>query len=105
MKTALTLLAVVTLVVPPNLSAKQLSAEPGSPVVRAGIAESDSELTPGVKVHVQRGDLLRSELRFADAAVEYRRAADVARREGHLSSGTTWMLPVWRSRGVGPAHD
>ena len=92
MKTALTLLAVVTLVVPPNLSAKQLSAEPGNPVVRAGIPESDSELTSGVKVHVQRGDLLRGELRFADAAVEYRRAADVARREGHLSSGTTWML-------------
>jgi ATP/maltotriose-dependent transcriptional regulator MalT len=92
MKTALTLLAVVTIVVPPNLSARQLSAEPGMPVVRAGISESDSELTPGVKVHVQRGDLLRSELRFTEAAVEYRRAADVARREGHLPSGTTWML-------------
>src|SRR5437899_13043897 len=91
MKTALTLLAVVTLVVPPDLSAKQLSAEPGNPVVRAGIPESDSELTSGVNVHAQRGDLLRSELRFADAAVEYRRAAHVARREGLLSSGAAGM--------------
>lgn len=92
MKTALTLLAVAAILVPPILSAGQSPADPGNPVVRAGIQESDSELTPDVQIHVQRGDLLRSQLRFADAAVEYRRAADVVRREGHLPSGTTWML-------------
>jgi hypothetical protein len=94
MKTALTLLAVATILVPPNLSASQAGDDPGIPgsAVRAGIAESDSELTPDVQLHVGRGDVLRSELRFVDAAIEYRRAADLARREGHLPSGTSWML-------------
>jgi ATP/maltotriose-dependent transcriptional regulator MalT len=49
-------------------------------------------MSPSVQLYVGRGDVLRSELRFADAAREYRHAADVARREGHLASGTTWML-------------
>jgi hypothetical protein len=92
MKTALSIFAVATILVPPILSARQLAADPGNPVVRAGIEESESELTPDVRIHVQRGDLLRGQLRFADAALEYRRAADGARREGHLPSGTTWML-------------
>ncbi len=92
MKTALSLLAVATVLIAPNLSASQTGAEPGSPAVRAGIRESDSELTPDVQLHVSRGDLLRSQLRFVDAAVEYRRAVEIARHEGHLPSGTTWML-------------
>ena len=93
MKTALTLLAFTTILATPNLFAFQSSgAEPANPAIRAGIPESDSELTPDVMRHVSRGDQLRSQLRFDDAAAEYRRAADIARREGHLASGTTWML-------------
>lgn len=92
MKTALTLLAVAAVLVAPNLSAMQSVAEPETLAIRAGIPESASELTPDVMRHVGRGDLLRSQLRFADAAAEYERAADIARREGHLPSGTTWML-------------
>jgi hypothetical protein len=92
MKTALTLLTVGTLFVSPSLSAMQSVDEPASPAIRAGIPESDSEMSPDVQRQVARGDLLRSQLRFADAAIEYRRAADIARREGHLASGTTWML-------------
>lgn len=92
MKTALSLLAFASLLVVPNLSARQTSTEPDHPAIRAGIQESANEMTPSVQLYVGRGDVLRSELRFADAAREYRRAADIARREGHLASGTTWML-------------
>jgi tetratricopeptide (TPR) repeat protein len=92
MKTALSLLAIASVLVVPNLSARQSSAEPEQPAIRAGIQESANEISPSVQVYVGRGDVLRSELRFADAAREYRRAAEIARREGHLPSGTTWML-------------
>jgi hypothetical protein len=92
MKTALTLLAVATVLVTPNLAALQSGDESPGAAVRAGIQESESELSADVQMHVSRGDLLRSQLRFVDAAVEYRRAVDIARREGHLPSGTTWML-------------
>lgn len=92
MKTALYLLAVTALLATPNLSALQSSAAPESPAVRAGIPESANELSADVRLHVSKGDMLRSQLRFADAAREYSRAADIARREGHLASGTTWML-------------
>lgn len=91
-KTALTLLAVTAILATSNLSALQSAAEPESPVVRAGIPESVNELTPDVRLYVSKGDMLRSQLRFSDAAREYRRAADIARRAGHLASGTTWML-------------
>jgi tetratricopeptide (TPR) repeat protein len=69
-----------------------MEVRPGIPAVRAGIPESADELTPDVRRYVSKGDTLRSQLRFSDAALEYRRAADIARREGHLASGTTWML-------------
>jgi len=45
-----------------------------------------------VQRHVGRGDELSNQLRFTAAAVEYRRAAEIARREGHLPSWTTWKL-------------
>jgi hypothetical protein len=45
-----------------------------------------------VQSYIDRGDKLTSEVRFAAAAREYQRAADVARREGHLASGTSWKL-------------
>src|SRR6267142_1688902 len=92
MKAALTLLAVGTLFVSPSLSALQSGGEPTNPAIRAGISESDSEMSADVQLLVARGDLRRSQLRFADAAIEYRHAADIARREGHLPSGTTWMV-------------
>lgn len=91
-KTALTLLAVAAILATPNLSALQSGAAPDNPAVRAGIPESANELTPDVLLHVSKGDMLRSQLRYSDAATAYRRAADIARREGHLASGTTWML-------------
>ena len=92
MKTALALLAVATVLVTSSLSATQSGSEPENPVVRAGIQESDGELTPEVQRYISRGDEQIAHLRFAAAAREYRRAADVARREGHLPSGTTWMV-------------
>jgi hypothetical protein len=49
---ALTLLAVAAVLVAPNLSAMQSVAEPETLAIRAGIPESDSELTPDVMRHV-----------------------------------------------------
>jgi hypothetical protein len=92
MKTALTLLAVVTVLAAPPLAALQSGAAPESPVVRAGIPESNGELSPEVQLYVGRGNELSGQLRFNAAAREYQRAADVARREGHLASGTSWLL-------------
>jgi hypothetical protein len=90
MRTALTLLAVATVLIAPTASARQSSTEPESAVVRAGIPESDGELSPQVQLHISRGDELSTHLRFDAAAREYRKAADGARREGHLASGTSW---------------
>lgn len=81
MKTAVNLLAVATLCLAPSLSAAQSVM---------GIQESDGELSPEVQSYVARGDELTNRLRFDAAAQQYRRAADVARRAGHLASGTTW---------------
>jgi len=92
MKTVLTLLAVATILATPNLSASQTSSEPANPVIRAGIPESDGELSPQVQQHISRGDDLSTHLRFDAAVREYRKAADVARREGHLPSGTSWKM-------------
>src|SRR5207249_10111882 len=50
------------------------------------------ELSPDVQLYVGLGDELTSRLRYDAAAREYTRAADIARREGHLASGTMWML-------------
>ncbi len=85
MKTATYLLAVATFLVAPSLSAAQ------SPIV-SGIQASTDELSPEVQWYVGRGDELTGRLRYDAAAREYARAADIARREGHLASGTTWML-------------
>jgi hypothetical protein len=92
MKTALALFVVATVLVTSSLSAIQSGSEPENPVVRPGIQESDGEFTPEVQRYISRGDERITHLRFAAAAREYRRAADVARREGHLPSGTTWMV-------------
>jgi hypothetical protein len=96
MKTVLTLVAVAAVLIAPDLSARQAALqatpEPANPAVRAGIQESANELSAEVQLHVSRGDVLRSQLRFIDAAAEYRRATEIARREGHLASGTSWML-------------
>src|SRR5438034_7357392 len=90
MKTALSLVAVATLLIAPNLSALQ-SAAP-DPAVLPGIQASAGELSPDVQLYMGRGDELSSHLRYDAAAREYARAADVARREGHLPSGTRWKL-------------
>ena len=92
MKTALTLLAVATAVVAPSSFASQSPSDPAVAVVRTGIQESDGELSTDVLRYLDRGDQLSSRLNFAAAVREYRQAAAVARREGHLPSWTTWKL-------------
>jgi hypothetical protein len=90
MKTAIHILAVATLCLAPGLSAAQSVATAQAPVDRIGILETEGELSPTVQLYVGRGDELSGRLRFEAAAREYRRAAEVARREGHLASGTSW---------------
>src|SRR5216117_1972679 len=85
MKTATYLLAVATFLVAPSLSATQ------SPIA-SGIQASAGEFSPEVQLYVGRGDELANRLRYDAAAREYARAADIARREGHLASGTSWRL-------------
>jgi len=85
MKTATYLLAVATFLAAPSLSATQSA-------IVSGIQASTDELSPEVQWYVGRGDELTGRLRFDAAAREYARAADIARREGHLASGTTWTL-------------
>lgn len=92
MKTALGLLAVATFLVAPSLSATQSSAQSDSAAVLPGIQESAGELSPEVQLYVGRGDELTSRLRYEAAAREYARAAEIARREGNLPSGTSWKL-------------
>lgn len=89
MKTALKLLAVAAVFLAPRPSAAQSVATPqtAGPIA---IQESDGEFSSAVQVLVSRGDELTRRLRFDAAAQAYRRAADVARREKHLASGTTW---------------
>lgn len=92
MKTALHLLAVATMLGASNLSATQTGAEPDRPAGLPGIQQSDSELSPEVQRYIGRGDVLSGHLRFDAAAREYARAADIARREGHLPSWTSWKV-------------
>jgi hypothetical protein len=92
MKTALSLLAVATILVAPSLSATQSNAQFVSPAVHSGIQESAGELSADVQVYLGRGDESSSRLNYGAAGRDYRRAADVARREGHLSSATSWRL-------------
>lgn len=79
---------------PAQTSAMQsaLSASGRSTVIRPGIPASDSELTPAVQPRVTRGDALTGMRRFTAAVHEYRLAADIVRREGHLPSFTLWHL-------------
>ena len=84
MKTATYLLAVATFLAAPSLSATQ--------TLVSGIQASAGELSPEVELYIGRGDALIGAVRYDAAAREYGRAADVARREGHLPSGTTWKL-------------
>src|SRR5689334_11192737 len=88
MKTALKLLAVAAVFLAPSLSAAQSISAVSTD--RLGIPESEGELTAEVQRYVSRGDELSSRLRLDAAAREYLRAADVARRDGHLSSLTRW---------------
>jgi len=92
MKTALTLLIVASAVIAPASFASQSGTDPAQAVARSGIHESEGELSTDVMLHLDRGDQLSSRLNFASAAREYRQAADIARREGHLPSWTTWKL-------------
>ena len=85
MKTALGLLAVATFLVAPSRSATQSA-------IFTGIQASADELSPEVQRFISRGDELTGRMRFDAAAHAYARAADVARREGHLPSGTTWKV-------------
>jgi subtilisin family serine protease len=85
MKTAMYFLAVATFLVAPSISAAQ------TPIV-SGIQASADEISPEVQLYVGRGDELTGRLRYDAAAREYARAADIARRDGHLASGTTWKL-------------
>ena len=61
-------------------------------VIRFGIPASNGELTAAVQARVTRGDRLTGMRRFAAAEEEYRAAATLARREGHLPSLTLWRL-------------
>lgn len=63
-----------------------------STVIRPGIPASDGELSPIVQAQVVRGDALTGMRRYAEAEREYRGAAEIARREGHLPSFTLWHL-------------
>jgi hypothetical protein len=92
MKTALGLVAVATFLFAPSLSATQSAAQSDSPAALLAIQESAGEMSPEVQLYIGRGDELSNRLRYDAAAREYTRAADVARREGHLPSGTTWKL-------------
>ena len=92
MRTALTIFAVTTAFLAPTRSASQSGMESASAVALSGIQESEGELSTDVLRHLDRGDQLSSRLNFAAAAREYRQAAEVARREGHLPSWTTWKL-------------
>jgi len=92
MKTALHLLAVATFLVAPSLSATQSSAQSDNPAVLTSIQASAGELSPEVQLYIDRGDELSHHLRYDAAAREYARAADIARRKGHLPSGTSWRL-------------
>jgi hypothetical protein len=85
MKTATYLRAVATFLAAPSLSATQSSF---------GIQASAGELSAEVQSYIGRGDELSGHLRYDAAAREYTRAADVARREGHLASGATWKLAM-----------
>jgi len=102
MKTALKLLAVAAVFLAPRPSAAQSATTSDVSAGPLAIQESDGELSPDVRLLVSRGDEMIKRLRFDRAALEYRRAADVARREGHLASGTTWKAATAYFTGGNP---
>jgi hypothetical protein len=92
MKTALGFLAVATFLVAPSLSTAQSSEQSDGQAMAYGIQASADEISPEVQLYLGRGDELMSRLRYEAAARQYARAADAARREGHLPSWTSWKV-------------
>jgi hypothetical protein len=90
MKTALSLVAVATLLIAPNLRASQ-SAAPVAAVLPA-IQGSNGELSSAVQLYLDRGDELLSHRRIDAAIRQYARAVETARREGHLPSWSSWKM-------------
>lgn len=92
------LLGIVAGLVPGHLTATQVippalrDSDFTTIVIRFGIPASDGELSAAVHTYVTRGDRLTGMRRFASAEQEYRTAAAIARREGHLPSLTLWHL-------------
>jgi tetratricopeptide (TPR) repeat protein len=60
--------------------------------VRPGIPASAGELTTEVQRRLTRGNELTAQRRYAEAQAEFRAAATVARRQGHLPSRSLWHL-------------
>lgn len=90
---AVAFLGITTGLLPPRLDAQHSAASVmRASVIRPGIPASDSELTAAVQARVARGDVLTGMRRFAAAQREYRGAAELARRQGHLPSFTLWHL-------------
>lgn len=77
-------------VLPPSLPALQ-TPEP-TMEIRPGIPASDGELSKAVWDHVTLGNELTGKRRYAEAEREFRSAATIARREGHLPSKSLWHL-------------
>lgn len=86
-------LGITTGLLPPRLHAQQ-SAVPVTreTAIRPGIPASDGELSTVVQALVTRGDELTGMRRFIAAQRQYRSAAEIARRQGHLPSFTLWHL-------------
>ena len=57
-----------------------------------GIPASEGELSPAVRARIDRGDGKTGTVTFAQAAEQYRAAAEIARQEGHLPSLAMWRL-------------
>jgi tetratricopeptide (TPR) repeat protein len=83
-------LAIGLAVLPQTLPATQISGP--TMEVRPGIPASEGELTSAVQEHVTRGDVLTGLRRYGEAQQEFRSAAAIARREGHLASRSLWHL-------------
>ena len=85
----------IAALLPSQLSARQ-SGGAVTPVpdftIRSGVPASDSELTPVVRAIVANGDALTGARRYTAAQQEYRRAAAIVGKQGHLPSYTMWHL-------------
>jgi len=69
----------------PSLPQTPSSAQSDGPAIVSGIQASAGELSPEVQLYIGRGDELTGRLRYdRQRPREYARAADNARREGHL---------------------